>query len=138
MTAAHVVAPAPPSREPRPMADAEQIVADAFAAFEEKDLRGLQTWNDYGRVAVSALQAAGLLNTGWREMNSAPRPDLLHPTPIMVQRSGYRYIAQWDADAGHFQGLVALDAVEPGCEWPGRLYGLTHWQPLPAPPPVPA
>lgn len=73
----------------------------------------------------------------WQRVDSGVRPASWaeHPEPVLVvERDGRRYIGRWDADSGYFFGEMIMDGNPPAHEWPRRLYGATHWQPLPAPP----
>ena len=73
----------------------------------------------------------------WKPIETAPRTDENDPEPVMILQSGRRFLAQWDASAGYFQGMHAFDGVEREeyfQEWPGRLFSPTHWMELPEPP----
>jgi hypothetical protein len=72
----------------------------------------------------------------WQPIETAERPGE-DTVPLIVLQSGRRFIAEWDGAAGHWQGIFAIDGVERDAffqEWPGRLYGATHWATLPEPP----
>lgn len=71
--------------------------------------------------------------TEWRDVATADRPDE-NPDTVLVLQDGRRFLAQWDGAAGHWYGLYAIDSVERinyFQEWPGRLYNVTAWAPLP-------
>lgn len=67
----------------------------------------------------------------WEPIQSAPRSDEGPHDPVLILDNGRRYIAEWDQDAGYFQGLYALDGLDEGSEWPRRMYGATAWAALP-------
>lgn len=69
----------------------------------------------------------------WMPINTADRPDE-GAEPVLLLQDGRRFVGEWDGCAGQWQGLYALDGIERdrySQEWPGRLYGVTHWQALP-------
>ena len=73
----------------------------------------------------------------WRPIETAPRVD---GVPLLLLQSGRRFLGEYDDSAGQWQGIHAFDGIETEKylqEWPGRLYGVTHWQPLPQPPEQP-
>lgn len=76
--------------------------------------------------------------SAWQPIETAPKSDEdSENKPLIVLQDGRRFVAEWDPCAGHWQGVVALDGIERNAywqEWPGRLYGVTHWMPLPEPP----
>lgn len=67
----------------------------------------------------------------WHPNETAPRTDEEDQPAVLILRDGRRYVAYWDPEAGYFQGDHAIDGELPGNEMPGRLYGATHWSPLP-------
>lgn len=72
----------------------------------------------------------------WQPIETAERLDEDTEPVIILDRQGRRFIAEWDGSAGHWQGLYAIDGVERvnfHQEWPGRIYGVVAWQPLPDP-----
>lgn len=73
----------------------------------------------------------------WQGIETAPRPDEFEPEPVMLVQGGRRFLAQWDASAGHFQAFYAFDGVERDSyfqEFPGRLHSPSLWAALPPPP----
>jgi hypothetical protein len=51
----------------------------------------------------------------------------------IVVQDGRRFIATYDDSSGHFFGHTALDGIETEKyyqEFPGRMYGVTHFAPL--------
>ncbi len=71
---------------------------------------------------------------GWQPLETAPRTDDDDQPCVLILRNGRRYLAEWDPASGYFFGTVAIDGREPGNEHPGRLYGATHWHPIPPAP----
>lgn len=73
------------------------------------------------------------MSADWQPIATAVRTDDENQAMIMLRQDGRRFIGEWDAAAGHWQGLIALDGVERERyfqEFPGRLYGVTEWAPL--------
>lgn len=69
----------------------------------------------------------------WQPIETADRPDEGAQSVLLLQE-GRRFVGEWDGAAGQWQAHYALDGVERDRyfqEMPGRLYGVTHWQPVP-------
>jgi len=97
-------------------------------------------WSDLDLRQVSRIKLAfysGWLaaEPKWRLVKDAPKSDNTEDNkPILVLQDGRRYIAEWDPASGHWSGIHAVDGIETEkyhMEWPGRLYGVTHWSDLP-------
>ncbi len=96
----------------------------------------IESWKLFSTAIIAAIRAGqvpGVEAGGWQDISLAPRDD----QPLIVWQYGRRFVAEWDDEAGHWQGIYAIDGIEREKftqEWPGRLYGPTHFRPLPAPP----
>ena len=115
-----------------------QVSDSALSAWVDFD--PLESWPLLEAGEISRIRHAFLCGWqaayhNWRLIDSAPRSD--DPSqnkPILVLQDGRRFIAEWDPDAGHWSGIYALDGIETEKyfqEWPGRLYGVTHWAGIP-------
>jgi hypothetical protein len=73
----------------------------------------------------------------WRPIEELQKTDGMI---ALVLQCGRRFVAEWCEGSGHWHGMEALDGIEKEKftqEWPGRLYGVTHYWPLPQPPEQP-
>ena len=71
---------------------------------------------------------------GWKPIDTAERPDEDADAVMVLDGQGRRFLAEWDGAAGQWQGLYALDGVERKeffQEWPGRIYNVLAWSPIP-------
>jgi hypothetical protein len=117
------------------MARVTEQMLYAWQDFDPPDSWPVLDIQQISRIQLAFYHGWIAAHQNWLLIRDAPKSDNAEDNnPVLVLQDGRRYIAEWDPAAGHWSGIFALDGIETEkyyMEWPGRLYGATHWTDLP-------